>query len=795
MALPTFVAQGAIARGTGTITPAIPSASVNDILLLFIETGGGTAGANPSISDAGGGTWTEVTSSPVSVGTTPETDPYTKLAVFWSRYDGVQTDPTVADTGNHQTARILAFNGCRATGNPWNGTPQASTEAASDTSGSLTGYTTTVNDCLIVAAITSSADPASNGTAGFSSWANSNLANVTERSDMQSTTGTGGDLGIATGELATAGAIGTTTVTLADAGYKAGLVIALAPEFVPTVALNSPADAASTSDTTPDLAFTGTDGNSDPISYQLQIATDANFGSKIYTANDTWVCPEGVTKVFVETYGAGGGGRTDTTNGGGGGGGGAYSSGTITVTPGVSYSIVVGTGGGAGTAGGDSYFDAGAAVKAKGGSGGTGTAGAAGGVAASGAGSTKWGGGTGGAFNATKGGGGGGAAGASVNGKNGLLDANGGGVASNAGAGFGAGGQGNTAASGSNGTAYGGGGGGGTKTASTTGGTGANGAVILTYSVIVDVVSNSISTTDNFDAPKFFRVPIGVTSVDVSVWGAGGGGGGWLGSGLSPQGGGGGGAYVGKTSISVSANQEILTTAGQSGQAGMVVNSGDNATDGQDSQWDDGSVLLAKAGTRGRGGGTTTGGTGGASGSSIGVTKASGGNGAAGSGSTGGGGGGSGGNGGAGGAGSGSAGGTAGSGSPGGAAGAGGNNNPISPSPATTPGAGGGGSPWDQGDGGYGGPGRVQVRYTKPANASIIDTTNGADTDPFASGDAMKYTVESALTVGKTYYWRVRAKDPAGSNSYGAWTTARSFTISASNPNQSAFFPWFPTAR
>lgn len=50
---------------------------------------------------------------------------------------------------------------------------------------------------------------------------------------------------------------------------------------------------------------------------------------------------------------------------------------------------------------------------------------------------------------------------------------------------------------------------------------------------------------------------------------------------------------------------------------------------------------------------------------------------------------------------------------------------------------------------------------------------------PFASGAATDYTVQSDLTASTVYYWRVRAIDPAGSNSYGAWSSTRSFTATA----------------
>lgn len=53
------------------------------------------------------------------------------------------------------------------------------------------------------------------------------------------------------------------------------------------------------------------------------------------------------------------------------------------------------------------------------------------------------------------------------------------------------------------------------------------------------------------------------------------------------------------------------------------------------------------------------------------------------------------------------------------------------------------------------------------------------NTDPFTSGQAVTYTVQSALSNSTLYYWRVRGIDPSGSNTYGAWATTRSFTTAA----------------
>lgn len=69
---------------------------------------------------------------------------------------------------------------------------------------------------------------------------------------------------------------------------------------------------------------------------------------------------------------------------------------------------------------------------------------------------------------------------------------------------------------------------------------------------------------------------------------------------------------------------------------------------------------------------------------------------------------------------------------------------------------------------------------------AIINAVSGVDsgfsgspdnTSPFTSGQQVTYTVQSALSDA-AYYWRVRARDPSGSNAWGAWSSTRSFTVS-----------------
>lgn len=97
----------------------------------------------------------------------------------------------------------------------------------------------------------------------------------------------------------------------------------------------------------------------------------------MYNVTSNWVCPSGITKVWVKVWGAGGGGGGGTYGGpGGGGGGGAYGEAIISVTPGVTYNITVGVGGvgGANASGGNGGIggtsDFGGLVIANGGNGG-----------------------------------------------------------------------------------------------------------------------------------------------------------------------------------------------------------------------------------------------------------------------------------------------------------------------------------------------------------------------------------------------------------------------------------------
>jgi hypothetical protein len=116
------------------------------------------------------------------------------------------TAPTVADSGDHQVAWITAFSGIDAT------TPvlhsAGSVLSSAGQTGTATGFTTTVADCLIVMIGTHAEDLNDDAACAV---ANANLTSVTLRKTFNSTAGNGGCMVVATGVRAAAGAIGSTT--------------------------------------------------------------------------------------------------------------------------------------------------------------------------------------------------------------------------------------------------------------------------------------------------------------------------------------------------------------------------------------------------------------------------------------------------------------------------------------------------------------------------------------------------------------------------------------------------------
>jgi hypothetical protein len=125
------------------------------------------------------------------------------------------------------------------------------------------------------------------------------------------------------------------------------------------------------------LKITDTENQSIVKSYIFATYRVGSVGQQQWTTPGTytWTCPVNITSVSALAIGAGGSGgngvQSHYTNGNGGGGGGLGWKNNIPVTPGQTYTIVVGEGANNGNSGGNSYFISLATVAGYGGSGGS----------------------------------------------------------------------------------------------------------------------------------------------------------------------------------------------------------------------------------------------------------------------------------------------------------------------------------------------------------------------------------------------------------------------------------------
>lgn len=161
-----------------------------------------------------------------SIGTgTPASANATLLAVYY-KYATSLSEPAITsyNPGDHQLTGFLVFRGCAAS----SPIDASSTGTGATTSISLPGLTTTTGNCLVLHIVADGADLSSVNR--YSAWTNADLASVTERAEAGTTSGTGGGMGMATGEKAAAGVVGNGSVTFAFASTNyAAVTIAIKP--------------------------------------------------------------------------------------------------------------------------------------------------------------------------------------------------------------------------------------------------------------------------------------------------------------------------------------------------------------------------------------------------------------------------------------------------------------------------------------------------------------------------------------------------------------------------------------
>lgn len=178
-----------------------------------------------SVSNQNGGAWASVAQG--DVGTISAT---ANSTIWYDYYNGTQGAPTFNTPGNNGVARIMTITGARSADGPnFAGKVQDLDGGSSgDTSVDfVTGLTTTDADCLIVLVAGLQDD---NPTFG-ATWTNGNLANIVIQVSDATTQGNDSSLDVVTGELATAGGVGTfsNTLTLGGAMNSSGCVVAIRP--------------------------------------------------------------------------------------------------------------------------------------------------------------------------------------------------------------------------------------------------------------------------------------------------------------------------------------------------------------------------------------------------------------------------------------------------------------------------------------------------------------------------------------------------------------------------------------
>lgn len=184
----------------------------NDILLMAIATESGTTVTIP-------GGWSATPSSPQSA-----TDQ--KLLLCWQRAGASPTAPTITKpfAFDQMCGQIFAVRNALAVGSPFDTSTGGS---ATTTSKTLSGFTTNVDNCLVIDFLATGNDIGAG--AILSAWANASLTGFAERADTEDATTNGTGLGAASGVKATAGVVGNTTVTSADAETVGYIKLALRP--------------------------------------------------------------------------------------------------------------------------------------------------------------------------------------------------------------------------------------------------------------------------------------------------------------------------------------------------------------------------------------------------------------------------------------------------------------------------------------------------------------------------------------------------------------------------------------
>lgn len=228
-----YVAVGSQLQGTGDLAPPWPVHTTDDIGVLPVVSSQQAVVLSPDggfvegVSYDGGGS----PLTPLGLGA-PATSGSLRLTWFWCRAtSGAMPTPTVLAPGSFAICRIFTIRGCSTSGFPWDGNPTADIGSPATAGFTFLTGSTSVDGCLLGQIVCNAIDAAPSQV----TWtANPDLTGFAERFDSNTSAGTGGGVGLATGSKTLAGAFSSTVGTFLASTVSLRLTIAFRPPVVGT---------------------------------------------------------------------------------------------------------------------------------------------------------------------------------------------------------------------------------------------------------------------------------------------------------------------------------------------------------------------------------------------------------------------------------------------------------------------------------------------------------------------------------------------------------------------------------
>lgn len=275
-----FKGAGSFTFGAGSITPGYPTSNLapvaGDIAILLVES------ENQAISLSSARGFVEIGDQNNKAAGTAATEPSSRLAVYWKRCVGGDTAPTVAASGDHNTACILLFDGVIRQGNPWANMAEGNDGGANSKSITFPSISFSTNDMALERSIlflmslstnSTSSSPVTTMTPTSPTKLLSVLVNRSNTINM------GGGVCAMLGSLSDNSSPTQLSATLSVSGYKGAMVLDLLPEHRPTININYVGDNNKFNTAKPTLIFTVNDADpSTKVEALVSIHNDKDFG-------------------------------------------------------------------------------------------------------------------------------------------------------------------------------------------------------------------------------------------------------------------------------------------------------------------------------------------------------------------------------------------------------------------------------------------------------------------------------------------------------------------------------------